>query len=81
MPRCWFRHAFIIVAVVLLVLPGCSGSSAEGTVSLDGQPVDGGVILFAPSSDPQGKRVSADIVGGKYTARGLAPGSYRVEIT
>jgi len=81
-----YHHALLALAAALLVLPGCSGRAAvQGSVTLNGAPVDGGVIVFAPakggSSQPT---VSADIVGGKYSlpaGKGPTPGSYRVSIS
>jgi hypothetical protein len=54
---------------------------ACGEVSLDGEPVDGGNILFLPEGE--GKKGAADIVAGKYaipSQQGLQPGKYRIEI-
>jgi hypothetical protein len=77
-----YRLFLPVVAACLLVLSGCSDRRpVEGTVTLDGQPVDGGKITFVPKSgkDP----VSADIVGGKFalpSGRGPVVGSYTVQI-
>jgi hypothetical protein len=72
-----------------LVVSGCSGGdelpreAVSGTVTLDGQPLPGGVIQFTPASPdiPQGG--GSPITGGRFSiarAQGLVPGSYRVTI-
>lgn len=75
----------ICLACFVSVLTGCGGDgrrSVSGEVTLDGEPVDGGSIVFLPSGGEGGKG-AAEIVKGKYaipTEQGLPPGSYRVEI-
>jgi hypothetical protein len=78
--------ALVLVAAPLL-LTGCSGSCpVEGTVTLDGQPVDGGIIEFQPADGAPGTSrttVHADIKNGKYSlggGNGPAAGSYKVAI-
>jgi hypothetical protein len=77
---------------LLLVMTGCGGASpddrlpVQGTVTLDGQPMDGGVILFLPQGEGTDKRVKVggDIMKGKYAikaGKGPNPGLCRVEIT
>jgi hypothetical protein len=91
MKRC--NHPCLPAALALtLTLPflgGCgdvSGrSSVQGNVTIDGEPVDGGAIVFIPEGE-SGQRVPAggEIVGGKYSLpaeRGPSPGKCRVEIT
>jgi hypothetical protein len=82
-----FRKTLLAVCCLpaLVVLAGCGGSSAsvEGTVSVDGTPVDHGSIVFAPAGG-SGATVGTDIRDGKYTLpteRGLTSGKYKVEIT
>jgi hypothetical protein len=90
------RHLKQLATVLMLVvccaiLAGCSGDATrrpvEGTVTLDGVPVDGGVIQFlAQGDDAHGKRINvhADIKDGKYyLATGAGPnlGIYKVMIT
>jgi hypothetical protein len=77
-------------SVLIAVLCACAGCSAgrvrvEGTVTLDGEPVDGGSISFFQGSGPGSDKGNAPILGGKYViagdrARNLAPGSYSVQI-
>lgn len=65
---------------------GCGGESegveVQGTVTVNGQPVDNGAITFVPSAGGS-KKGGTVIEGGKYTVPasvGLAAGSYKVEI-
>jgi hypothetical protein len=69
----------------VVLLAGCGGSTAnvEGTVTFDGQPVDGGAISLVPSGSKE-PVASARIVGGKYSIvanKKLTPGAYAVQIT
>jgi hypothetical protein len=77
-------------AILLAVLCACAGCGPgrpriEGTVTLDGAPVDGGSISFFQGSGPGSDKGNAAILGGKYViegdrARNLTPGSYTVQI-
>ena len=68
-----------------ILATGCSGDgrlAVHGTVTLDGEPVSGGNILFLPVGEG-GTKGAEDIIAGKYAIppeRGLLPGKYRVEI-
>src|SRR5262245_20523543 len=73
------------IAAALLPFAGCtSRPAAQGSVTLDGAPVDGGSIAFIPvGAGEQQQRVGVPIVDGRYTIpadKRLAPGKYRVEI-
>jgi hypothetical protein len=77
------------MALLAAVLCACAGCAArpriEGTVTLDGAPVDGGVISFFQGTGPGSDKGNAAILGGKYViegdrARSLTPGSYTVQI-
>jgi hypothetical protein len=77
--------ALLAVALPAVILTGCSGTSVSGNVTLDGAPVDGGVILFLPQTGSPAALKSANgpIVGGKYSLEGAKapqPGKYRVQI-
>ena len=80
------RLGFIPLVLCFVLLAGCSGSSrVEGTVTLDGQPVDGGTITFFPEGggDQKNPNVPGQIINGKYSidsAHKLAPGNYKVEV-
>jgi len=69
----------LVPAVCLLIIAGCSGGDAEkietavfsGKVTLDGQPLEKGVIQFHPGNDAsgqplRGKRTEATINAGQY---------------
>jgi hypothetical protein len=75
---------FLICAVLfsaILSLPGCGGGGhLDGSVTLDGQPVDGGTITLVPSTGATGGRVSKEIEGGKYSFDSLPTGEFKVEI-
>ena len=75
-----------LLAAVLGACAGCGGGPRiEGNVTIDGAPVDGGVISFFQGTGPGSDKGNAAIVGGKYViegerARNLTPGSYTVQI-
>lgn len=56
----------------------------SGTVTLDGQHLNSGEIVFVPASGTKGPTAAGAIVDGKFdisAAKGPLPGTYRVEIT
>src|SRR5207244_11412955 len=86
-PRARVRHTACGLGLLFLVFvaAGCSSRAAvEGTITLDNEPVDGGVISFFPDGGAsKGDQGRADIVDGKYSigsGSGPPPGKYRVEI-
>jgi hypothetical protein len=83
-----FRSIAVLLASgMLLAAAGCSTSQlpVSGEVKLDGQPVAGpGIISFYPDPPTEVAGASAEIVDGQYqipAESGVAPGTYRVEIT
>jgi hypothetical protein len=90
MIRCtfWRRHAAL--PFVLILVSGCGYGNSDsvpvkGTVTFDGQKVDGGAIVFVPEGE-MGTRLKrgGPIVDGAYAlpaGKGPLPGLYRVEIT
>jgi hypothetical protein len=71
------------LSFTLLAAFGCGGgdgSTVSGEVTFNGKPLDKGYVTFNPS-DGKGKPVGAEIVGGKYTARNVAPGKNKVLVT
>ena len=66
---------------------GCNSSpqqGIEGTVTLDGKPLEKGNVSFRPQSGTASPSAGAEIVGGKFSIApkgGLLPGKFRVEIT
>jgi len=91
---CWMW-----VALAGLLIVGCSGSSAEferasisGTVTLDGEPLPSGQIVFQPTlkegelskKKGVGRPATATIKDGKYeisAAKGPTVGPNKVQIT
>jgi hypothetical protein len=84
------RKGFFLLSLALAVLcstTGCGSAgpargSASGTVTLNGQPVDGS-ITFVPTNGTAGPTAGAAIQGGKYTipkADGPLVGNNRVEL-
>jgi hypothetical protein len=79
----YLRHGLVPAIFSLAFLSGCSGSArVEGTITLDGQPMDGGTITFSTEGSG-GQKASGEITGGKYSidaTHNLKSGNYRVEI-
>jgi hypothetical protein len=62
---------------------GLSRRAISGTVTLDGQPITSGSILFEPATEESGTAVGARILRGTFTIakyQGPVPGSYRVRV-
>jgi hypothetical protein len=84
------RLAGICCLVLCPALGGCGGAvddlprqKISGAVTLDGQPLELGVIQFRPTSAQETVPAGAEIKGGKFTIprdQGLTPGNYRVII-
>lgn len=77
-----------VAVLILLATTGCSRSSdrvaIEGTVSVDGRPLDAGAISFTPEQGTVGPTAGGTIVAGRFqipAAGGPVPGDYRVTIT
>lgn len=80
----------ICVAAVCLGMAGCSGDdplgrrTISGTVTLDGTPLDSGVIHFEPLDETGGHGGGGVVADGKYelpAKHGLPEGNYRVSIS
>lgn len=79
----------VIVGLVSLVI-GCGGRrdpfervAVEGTVTVDGQPLDRGTIRFVPTATTSGPKTTLNIRDGQFTgdtASGPVAGAHRVEI-
>ncbi|WDI39740.1 hypothetical protein [Bremerella sp. P1] len=79
------RFSLCFLLVGLLLSLGCTAQSNEpqrlpvsGSVSLDGKPLDKGVIYFKTVS--KGSVDALDIVAGKFSGE-VEPGERRVEIS
>jgi hypothetical protein len=58
--------------------PGYTGATVEGTVTVDGQPLQTGTISFTPFEAGSGTGVSTEVNNGRYTATGVPIGRVRV---
>lgn len=86
------RLAFDLLFGALLlcgavVFPGCSGDTSrlavEGEVTFDGNPLPAGKISFTPMPGTSSPTAGATITDGSFkvaAAKGLRPGTFRVEI-
>lgn len=78
---------YILCVFLLATSLGCGHGgrmSVEGTVTLDGRPLEKGDIQFNPLPGTTGPTAGAEIVDGKYAippSGGPFVGKYRVEIT
>jgi hypothetical protein len=81
-PGCGRR--FLLLAFLAL-LSGCGRSATvEGTLTLDGTPVEAGHITFVPIEGTAGSGARAAIANGRYAigrATRIQPGVYRVEVS
>jgi hypothetical protein len=73
------------MAVGLTAVVGCGKARTRvaGTVTINGSPMDRGVIAFDPLDPSLGPKVGGKIMDGAYEldpTRGPFPGKYRVEI-
>ena len=79
-------RAWVPLTVLLAVLVGCGESNraaVNGTVTLDGQPIEDGTINFIPTHDSAASAAWGPIKGGSYSIpahEGPTVGSSRVEI-
>ena len=79
-------HGACAGLLACVFLSGCSDSNrAEvyGTVTLDGKPVEQGVINFFPTDGNKGPSAGSTIEGGRYeiaAEKGVAVGTNRVSI-
>ncbi len=90
----WQWTRALVFAAVMLEVVGCSGSgdslpreAVSGVVTLDGQPLADGSILFAPQSAATAGETptsgGAQIKEGNFSIdqeKGLVPGTYGVSI-
>jgi hypothetical protein len=77
--------ATVLLTASLLLTAGCGGpprAAVEGTVTLDGAPIDGGQIFFL-GADAKSVGAEAEIQGGKYSLdarKGPGLGAQKVRI-
>jgi hypothetical protein len=81
------RFCLLAAAACFAWFSGCGTQGregVEGTVTLDGKPLEVGYITFRPQAGTASPSAGADIAHGKFSVaseRGLLPGKFRVEIT
>lgn len=75
------RTAFAVSLLLGSLFSGCGPSTGtvSGTVLMDGQPLEKGLITFTPKEGAE-PPVSADIAGGKYSAE-MSAGAKLVQIS
>lgn len=72
-------QSMIGILLALVLAAGCSRNRfptarVEGSVTLDGQPLEQGVISFVSQEPGGGPNASATITGGRYVAHGVPRG-------
>lgn len=80
------RGILLVAGIGAAMLSGCGGADIDrvgvsGTVTLDGQPLENGSILFLPKGE--GPSAGTQIENGRFAiapSDGPSPGNYRVEI-
>ena len=90
----WSQYQVLKLAVLLALLPllaGCGKSSdgpergdVRGKITVGGQPLEYGAIIFYPTAGTQGPSAGGQINDGKYaisTKNGPIVGKNRIEIT
>ncbi len=75
-----------VLFLTLLAICGCGGGRAgiSGKVTLDGEPIENGLIRFIPIEGTNAPSGGSAITNGAYQVpvdKGLMAGKYRVEIT
>jgi hypothetical protein len=72
---------FLALVAAAAVLPGCGPptSTVSGEVTIDGQPLDKGVISYSPA-EGAGAAATADVEKGKYRLQ-TTPGAKWVQIS
>ncbi|MEX0792108.1 MAG: carboxypeptidase-like regulatory domain-containing protein [Pirellulaceae bacterium] len=87
----FFRIPFCLGLLAIVSLVGC-GAAADplgrqdisGEITLKGEPLDGGSIIFEPEDSSISTSGGASIAEGKFElpkGRGLAPGVYKIRIS
>ena len=78
---CLYSRDLYLLGVLIGLLSGCGPSLAtiQGAVTVDGRPLENGVISFVPD-DGQGDSTTANVQSGKYHLQ-ATPGKKRVQIS
>jgi hypothetical protein len=81
------RGRFVLLGLVTLALAGCGDSgrqALQGTVTLDGRPLEAGYIRFRPEPGSASPTAGGQIAGGRFSISrqgGTMAGRFHVEIT
>jgi hypothetical protein len=85
--KCFPLGVALLWVFASLAVPGCSGSSGRlavsGKVTLDGKPLDSGMISFRPAAGTSANSSGGQITDGSYVLpaqKGLKPGKYLVTV-
>ncbi|MCC9605090.1 hypothetical protein LOC68_24705 [Blastopirellula sp. JC732] len=86
-----YGYGMVLAAVACAALIGCGGpkdtlnrQAVVGEVTLKGEPLDTGAILFEPQDSANGTNGGAVITAGRFEIskqRGLPPGVYVVRVS
>jgi hypothetical protein len=77
------RFASLPILLLIVTMLGCGGhklTAVQGTITVDGQPLERGQIEFEPVEGEQGPLAAATITDGKYEVA-VMPGRKLVRIT
>jgi hypothetical protein len=80
------KMGLVVAWFGLLAVAGCGGSAyrvstVEGTVVVDGVPIDAGMLSFSPLESNTGQAISAEIKAGKYRSDKVPRGKSLVIIS
>lgn len=75
------RLAVLLLCVSLAASCGSPSGASRGTVSVDGKPLEAGMIRFQAIGNETSNRASGVADGGRFTlSQKLVPGEYSVEV-
>jgi len=77
----WTVCLLAVAAIAGCGEPGRGGLRVAGSVTLDGQPMPAGSVVFVPTG--KGHKAAGEIVAGEFVideSDGPIPGQYRVEV-
>ena len=76
------RGWFVLGVLLIGTLSGCGPAtgSVSGNVTIDGQPLDKGVISYSPA-EGQSEPVTVEILNGKYATDKMVAGKKFVQIS
>lgn len=77
----WANFSILFTTILFSTIGGCGPSlgTVSGTVTVDGKPLENGVIAFVPA-DGNGVPITVDIKGGSYSVQTVA-GKKRVQVS